>query len=135
MKANPPKERIVRELVANVNRAVRRVKNKKRGIKTTLTYEQLYSMMESINWKCAKTFIDFPLLDKGYKRWQLVDMNTNPLIMPSVDRIDSNAHYTIDNIQIVCQFYNLGKTDNEDRFADEIIKLIKRVDNEHSSKM
>jgi hypothetical protein len=55
--------------------------------------------------------------------------------MPSVDRIDSNAHYTIDNIQIVCQFYNLGKTDNEDRFADEIIKLIKRVDNEHSSKM
>jgi hypothetical protein len=126
MKAKPPKERLVRELLSNTNIAVRRPKNKKRGILNTLTYEELYSLMETQNWKCPKTSIDFPILDKGYKRWQLVNMNINPLIMPSVDRIDSNAHYAINNIQIVCQFYNLGKTDNEDRFADEIITLIKK---------
>ena len=125
MIAKSKEERLVKELLANVNRAVRRIKNKKRGLITTLTYEQLYERMVKINWTCEKTLIPFPLLDKGYKRWQLVNMGINPLIMPSVDRIDSNGHYTIDNIQMVSQFYNLGKTDNEDRWADEIIKLIK----------
>jgi hypothetical protein len=44
--------------------------------------------------------------------------------MPSIDRIDSNRHYTIDNIQIVIQYHNSGKTDNEDKWADEVIQKI-----------
>jgi hypothetical protein len=124
MKAKSPKERLVRELLAITNRAVRRIKNRKRGLISTITYEQLYSLMEKQNWRCYKTRIPFPILDKGYKRYQLVQIGINPLIMPSIDRIDSNGHYTIDNIQIVIQYHNLGKTDNLDNHADEVLDLI-----------
>ena len=67
---------------------------------------------------------EYLILDKEYKRWQLVQMGINPLLMPSIDRVDSNGHYTIDNIQIVIQYHNLGKTDNDDKWADEVIQKI-----------
>lgn len=120
-KSKNPKERMVRILLSKINSNTRpsdtRISN--------ITFLDLYNLLELNNWTCCKTGIKFPMLNKGCKRYQLIEMGINPLTMPSVDRIDSSKDYTIDNIQIVCQFYNLGKTDNDDIWADEIIKLIK----------
>jgi len=122
MKSKSPKERLIRELLHKAYRAVK--KKSHRGLQCSLTYDELYSLMEKQNWSCSKTKISFPILDREYKRWELVRMGINPLIMPSIDRIASDGNYTIHNIQIVIQYHNLGKTDNEDRWADEVLDLI-----------
>ena len=116
------KDRLVAELLHKAYRVSK--KKAYKGLQCTLTYDELYSLMEKWNWSCCKTFEPFPILDKEYKRWQLVQMGINPLLMPSIDRVDSNGHYTIDNIQIVIQYHNLGKTDNDDKWADEVIQKI-----------
>ena len=42
----------------------------------------------------------------------------------SVDRIDSQKDYTIDNIQLVCQIYNYMKWDLK---QDDFVKYCKHV--------
>ncbi len=42
--------------------------------------------------------------------------NTDKKLRPSPDRIDSNGHYEMGNIQLVCQFINFwkGAEDNDE---------------------
>jgi hypothetical protein len=71
----------------------------RRGLDHTLTKEELTTITESQNWRCAKTNIPFDLaFGKGLRPFG-----------PAVDRIDSNLGYTADNIQVVCNLYNFAK--------------------------
>lgn len=79
-----------------------------------LTTEYIFSLCESIWWKCMASWI-------GLTCWWDVKYNTL-----SIDRIDSTKWYTKDNIQIVCYMYNVMKstfTDSEClSFANALVK-------------
>jgi len=61
--------------------------------------------------RCALTGIPF----------QFKGEHSDPNLLPSPDRIDSNGHYEIGNIQIVCQFVNFWKRATPN---DEFMKLL-----------
>jgi hypothetical protein len=43
----------------------------------------------------------------------------------SVDRIDSNGHYDPENVQLVCRFANLWKSDRDDARFKELVQIVK----------
>ena len=51
--------------------------------------------------------------------------NSNPQMVFSLDRIDSNGHYEEGNLQVVCRFINRWKSDSDDREFRDLLKLIK----------
>ncbi len=67
---------------------------------------QLYIMQDG---KCARTGI--PL-----------DHKWNLLTSMSVDRIDSTKGYVPGNVQIICQFVNLGKNDHSNEEIDDFFQ-------------
>lgn len=58
-----------------------------------------------INGKCQKSGISFDFEEKRFG-----DRFKKPF-GPSLDRIDNERYYEFDNIQIVCNMYNMGKSD------------------------
>ncbi|MCH4092136.1 hypothetical protein [Acetobacter sp.] len=46
-------------------------------------------------------------------------------LLPSLDRIDSNGHYDIDNLQLVCRFVNFWKQASDDKEFRRLIMLIR----------
>lgn len=48
-------------------------------------------------------------------------------LLPSLDRIDSNGHYDIDNIQLVCRFVNFWKQASDDKEFRRLIMLIRNT--------
>jgi hypothetical protein len=64
--------------------------------------------------RCALTGIPFQFKD--------IDADSN--LLPSPDRIDSDGHYEIGNIQVVCQFVNYWKRATPN---DEFIRLLTLV--------
>lgn len=54
---------------------------------------------------CEKSGLKFDL--------SYVETRRNPFA-PSVDRIDSNGGYTVENTQIVCSMYNAGKNEHDE---------------------
>lgn len=44
---------------------------------------------------------------------------------PSVDRIDSNGHYEVDNLQIVCKFVNFWKGDGDNEEFKRLLALVR----------
>ena len=45
----------------------------------------------------------------------------------SLDRIDSDRGYVLDNVQFVCNFVNMGKGPNSDEEAIEFIEKVRQV--------
>lgn len=78
----------------------------KKGFDFDLTWQTLYVMIECQYMKCSVTGIDLDIAasDK-YSR--------NPLA-PSIDRKNNDKGYTIDNVQVVCAWYNLMKNEWSD---------------------
>ena len=120
------KERVVAELVTMCRTASRRPKKVKKGItQCDVTFELLYQMMESQNWKCIETNLPLLILDSRLTIDETTKLGMNRLFLPSIDRIDNNKGYTIDNIRIVTQGYNNLKNIYNDSEVWEWINLIK----------
>ena len=88
-----------------------------------VTYEQILERIIQIEGKCEKTGWPFPLVLSAVhytKQWAR-KLGFNPGIVPSCDRIDPKKGYTIDNIQIVIRFYNLGKNSLTQEEIDELM--------------
>lgn len=82
----------------------------RRNIPFEISKEAISEKLEQQDWKCCRTGIPFDLsAGEGRKPYG-----------PSIDRIDNNIGYTIDNIQIVCSIYNLAKSDFVD---DDVLAL------------
>lgn len=84
----------------------------------------MYALMETQQWKCAETNIPFVIMDKQYKVEQKKALGINSLLLPSIDRIDNNKGYTMDNIRIVTSGYNNLKNIHSDGDVWQWIKLI-----------
>lgn len=47
-------------------------------------------------------------------------------MLASLDRIDSNGHYMLGNLQIVCRFANRWKSDGDNDNFMRLIRLLKK---------
>lgn len=75
----------------------------KKGMKFNLTEEYIYELLRKQNNKCYYTQIEFN--------------NSSHVYSMSIDRIDSNKGYTVDNIRLVCSAVNYMKAEySEDLF-------------------
>ena len=91
-----------------------------------VTKDWIYETMEKNNWSCPIMKVQFPSIPKGrITREQYKQLGINKLKLPSVDRKDSSKGYTKENTQIVCRFLNLGKTDNPNEHALELLNEFK----------
>lgn len=84
----------------------RSVKNKELRMSPLALEEHIRTLMDLQGNRCALTGI--PLAFHGS------DVDAN--LAPSLDRIDSDGHYEVGNLQVVCRFVNFwkGASDNED---------------------
>lgn len=84
----------------------RSVKNKELRMSPLALEEHIRTLMDLQANRCALTGI--PLAFHGS------DADTN--LTPSLDRIDSDGHYEMGNLQVVCRFVNFwkGASDNEE---------------------
>lgn len=88
------------------NGAKRRAKEKNIEFHLTLDF-----IKEKLSFgRCEVTDIDFEIVTK------------HSLFAPSLDRIDNNKGYTVDNVQMVCCAYNMGKKNSSDEMFQLFIK-------------
>lgn len=103
-------------LRANGQREERNVKNKDFGFASredlAAYNEALYEAQEGL---CAITGL--PLQFRGEEDHQLCC---------SLDRIDSNGHYAPDNLQIVCKFINMWKSNQDDAEFRRLIEVVRQ---------
>lgn len=83
-----------------------------RNIAFNINYEMLVQLWHTQNGLCAITKL--PML-----------LKYNSLFTASVDRIDSNKDYEINNIQLVCKAINLAKSDHTTQEILEFVRAIK----------
>ena len=134
MKRKTPKERTIAHLVEVCNTASKRQKKINKGINyCNITYESLYNLMEVQRWKCAETNIPFLILERKMKVDETNALGLNRLNLPSVDRIDNNKGYTMDNIKIVSLGYNNLKNRYDEVYVKEWINEIKSDNNDKSN--
>ena len=126
-----PKQRTIYRLFDSCRTGSRRAKKVRKGIDyCDITYESMYALMETQQWKCAETNIPFVIMDQQYKVEQKKALGINSLLLPSIDRIDNNRGYTMDNIRIVTSGYNNLKNIHSDGDVWQWIKLIQSDTNE-----
>ena len=130
MKTKTPKEKTIYRLLDGCRTDSRRPKKVFKGINyCDVTYESIYALMETQQWKCIETNIPFLILDNRLTVAQTNELGLNRLNLPSVDRIDNNKGYTIDNIKIVSLAYNNLKNRYDEAYVREWIKIIKSDNN------
>ena len=131
MKRKTPKQKAIARLVEVCNTASKRQKKINKGINyCNITYESLYNLMEVQRWKCAETNIPFLILERKMKVDETNALGLNRLNLPSVDRIDNNKGYTMDNIKIVSLGYNNLKNRYDEVYVREWINAIKSDSND-----
>jgi hypothetical protein len=96
----------------------RTVKNKDLKMASAELEKLLSSLIELQGNRCALTGLPFqfsgPEIDKNF--------------LPSPDRIDSNGHYEVGNIQIVCQFINFWKGDRDNEEFKRLLMVVRGVE-------
>lgn len=100
-----------------INAKKRHIAKLKNGIKYeefNITYKDVVELKEKQNNKCKYTGVDLV--------WKV----GSSYYQTSIDRIDSNKTYTKDNIQLVCFWANMAKSDLCEK---EFIEMIKNVYN------
>ena len=97
------------KILSILNTTKRRAKRK--NWEFNLTKEWLYKQLEKQNYSCLITQLPFDF-SKGKKY-------INPY-MPSLDRINTDKGYTIDNVRIICTILNLALNE----FGEENFKKI-----------
>lgn len=107
MKYKTPKEKTIARLVEACKSASKREKKIRKGInQCDVTFASMLSLMETQQWKCAIRGQSFLIMDKRYKVEERKQLGINSLLLPSIDRIDNNRGYEMDNIRIVTNGYN-----------------------------
>lgn len=110
----------VENTVKNANGQVvqRILKNKELRMTTAELEKLIASLLDLQGNRCALTGIPFqfhgPEADKN--------------LLPSLDRIDSAGHYEAGNLQVVCQFINFWKSDNDNEEFKRLLMLVRGVD-------
>lgn len=56
--------------------------------------------------------------------------NADPNLLPSADRIDSNRHYELENIQVVCRFINFWKGASDNEEFKRLLMLVRGLEEE-----
>lgn len=105
----------IRKMLWSIKGSARR-----RNITCSISEAEIKSLIETQDWKCARTGIPLDLT-AGKK--------TLPF-GPSVDRIDGSRGYEPGNVQIVCNMYNFAKMG----FSDETVLIFAKAVVEHHSK-
>jgi hypothetical protein len=102
------------------------------AIPIDITFEQILDRVKQINGKCERTGINFPLVktETDYCMSSARKLGFNPLLAPSADRVDPNGMYTMSNLQIVIQWYNMGKGAKSQTEANELMEFLRNPPNE-----
>jgi hypothetical protein len=123
------KIKTIKRLVSDCRSGSKRKKKVLKGIdQCDVTFEGMTSLMEKWNWSCCKLGQQFHLTHIMGKRILEGDreaLGINSLLLPSIDRIDNNKGYTMDNIQIVSMAYNQMKNIYSEESIMEWINAIK----------
>ena len=97
---------------------VRTLKKKEQRMTDKEMLELIESLLDRQDDRCALTGIPFHFHGPD------VDVN----LKPSVDRIDSDGHYEVGNLQIVCRFINFWKADAENEEFKRLLMLVRGED-------
>jgi len=100
---------------SNGQTVLRIMKDKKTSFTREETEVYLHKLFNDQDGFCAITGI----------RLQLPPNVSDPELVCSLDRIDSNGNYEKDNLQIVCKFVNRWKSDTPDKEFRRLIDLVK----------
>lgn len=100
---------------SNGQQALRTVKNKELRIPENQLESYLAALLEAQESLCAITGLQL----------QFHGDEDDKELLCSLDRIDSNGHYEIGNLQIVCQFANRWKNDGDDGQFRRLIELVR----------
>lgn len=100
---------------ANGQEVVRIVKNKELRFESeSVLQSYLEALLVAQDNACAITSL--PLQFDGEQ--------TDPEMLCSLDRIDSDGHYEAGNLQVVCRFVNRWKSDSEDAEFRRLIRVL-----------
>jgi hypothetical protein len=115
----------IKRLVYDCKSGSKRKKKVLKGIdQCDVTFESMLSLMESQQWSCCKDNQPFHISFRAGKRILEPDrkaLGINSLLLPSIDRIDNNKGYTMDNIQIVTLGYNNLKNRYGEEYVNEFL--------------
>lgn len=127
---NIDKINAIKRLVYDCTSGSKRKKKVLKGIdQCDVTFDSMLSLMESQQWECAAEGQPFHLSFRMGKRILEPDrraLGINSTLLPSIDRIDNNKGYTMDNLQIVTLGYNNLKNRYGEEYVREWINLIKK---------
>lgn len=93
----------------------RRIKDKELRMTPSQLEAYIGLLLDSQENRCALTGIPFEF------HGATADRN----LFPSVDRKDSNGHYELGNLQIVCRFINFWKSDGNDAEFQRLLMLVR----------
>jgi hypothetical protein len=127
---NIDKIKTIKRLVSDCTSGSKRKKKVLKGInQCDVTFDSMLSLMESQQWECAEVGQPFHLSFRMGKRILEGDrraLGINSTLIPSIDRIDNNKGYTMDNIRIVTNGYNQIRGQYEDSDVRQWINLINK---------
>ena len=103
---------------ANGQTTLRILKNKELRMTPEELEKHIASLLDVQGDRCALTGIPF--------QFHGPDMDKN--LLPSVDRKDSNGHYEVGNLQIVCQFINFWKGDSDNEEFKRLLMLVRGLE-------
>jgi len=125
------KIKAIKRLVSDCTSGSKRKKKVLKGIdQCDVTFEGMLALMEKWNWSCCKLGQSFHLSFRMGKRILEPDreaLGINSLLLPSIDRIDNNRGYMMDNIQIVTMAYNQMKNIYSEESIMEWINSINKT--------
>ena len=96
----------------------RTVKNKELRMTSAELEKLIASLLDLQDNRCALTGIPFHFIGPE------ADKN----LLPSLDRIDSDGHYEVGNLQVVCQFVNFWKGDGDNAEFQRLLMLVRGVE-------
>lgn len=114
-------ERMARTAVATTKSAngqtvERVVKKKDLGFPSTIALQnQIKELLGAQEYSCELTGL--PL--------ELDEVDGDPMMFASLDRIDSNGHYEPGNLQVVCRFANFWKGSSDDNEFRRLICILR----------
>ncbi len=105
---------------ANGQSVQRTIKVKELRMTTEELDFHLKGLMDTQQNRCALTGLPF----------QFKGNHSDTNMLPSPDRIDSNGHYEVGNIQLVCRFVNFWKQDTDNEEFKRLLMIVRGQDAE-----
>jgi hypothetical protein len=95
----------------------RKVKDKELQMSDAELDKRIRGLLEVQEGRCAITGLPF----------QYRGRHDDENMLPSLDRIDSDGHYTAENVQLVCRFINFWKQASSDAEFRRLINLVRGI--------